>query len=248
MRVVEREPPARGARSRRATGAPRGRRAAARASRADVWGVPGARPPALAHPVRRPGRAARRRARRRAGVGARQAGASSAARPTRCVVRGEVVEREVVELAGEGERRVLVLAVVVVRGERWTVGTTHLALRPGRRRASSSARRCTSLITRPGPWVLAGDLNLEPPDVAPIADRARLRPARRPAHPLRAPRPRRAASTTSSRRAARSTASGVDEAAGERPPGGLGRPVTCATSRRARRPRNSYLRSASPRA
>jgi endonuclease/exonuclease/phosphatase family metal-dependent hydrolase len=84
------------------------------------------------------------------------------------VVRGEVVEREVVTLAGEGEHRVLVLAVVVVNGERWTVGTAHLALRPAV--AREQLREALHLvITRPGPWVLAGDLNLEPPDVELIA-------------------------------------------------------------------------------
>jgi len=84
------------------------------------------------------------------------------------VVRGEVVEREVVELAGQGERRVLAFAVVVAGGERWTVGTTHLALRPPTAR-EQLAEAMHLLITRPGPWVLAGDLNLEPPDVVPIA-------------------------------------------------------------------------------
>jgi endonuclease/exonuclease/phosphatase family metal-dependent hydrolase len=85
------------------------------------------------------------------------------------VVRGEVVEREVAELAGEGERRVLVLATMAVRGERWTVGTTHLSLR--RAVAQAQLREALHLvITRPGPWVLAGDLNLEPSDVAAIAE------------------------------------------------------------------------------
>ena len=84
------------------------------------------------------------------------------------VVRGEVVEREVVTLTGEGERRVLVLAVVVADGERWTVGTTHLALRPAVAR-QQLAEALHLVITQPGPWVLLGDLNLEPPDVAPIA-------------------------------------------------------------------------------
>ena len=85
------------------------------------------------------------------------------------VVRGEVVEREVVELAGDGERRVLVFAVVVVDGERWTIGTTHLALRKAVARAQLS-EALHLLITRPGPWVLAGDLNLEPPDAGPVAE------------------------------------------------------------------------------
>jgi endonuclease/exonuclease/phosphatase family metal-dependent hydrolase len=85
------------------------------------------------------------------------------------VVRGEVVEREVVALAGDGERRVLVLAMVVVGGERWTVGTTHLALRAEVAR-EQLAEALHLLITRPGPWVLAGDLNLEPDDVASVSD------------------------------------------------------------------------------
>jgi endonuclease/exonuclease/phosphatase family metal-dependent hydrolase len=84
------------------------------------------------------------------------------------VVRGEVVEGEVVVLAGEGERRVLALAAVVVDGERWTVGTTHLALRPAVATAQLG-EALHLLITRPGPWVLAGDLNLEPDQAAPIA-------------------------------------------------------------------------------
>jgi endonuclease/exonuclease/phosphatase family metal-dependent hydrolase len=64
---------------------------------------------------------------------------------------------------------VLVLAVVVVAGERWTVGTAHLGLQPTVAR-SQLATALEALTTRPAPWVLAGDLNLEPPDVAPIAD------------------------------------------------------------------------------
>ncbi|MFL6204252.1 MAG: endonuclease/exonuclease/phosphatase family protein [Acidimicrobiales bacterium] len=85
------------------------------------------------------------------------------------IVRGEVVEREVVELAGEGELRVLALAVVVVGGRRWTVGTTHLALRPAVAR-EQLAETLHLLITRPGPWVLVGDLNLEPVDVNEVAE------------------------------------------------------------------------------
>jgi endonuclease/exonuclease/phosphatase family metal-dependent hydrolase len=84
------------------------------------------------------------------------------------VVRGEAVEQEVAALAGEGERRLLVFAVIVVDGERWTVGTTHLALRPPVAR-EQLREALHLLITRPGPWVLVGDLNLEPPDVVPIA-------------------------------------------------------------------------------
>jgi endonuclease/exonuclease/phosphatase family metal-dependent hydrolase len=85
------------------------------------------------------------------------------------LVRGEVVEREVIELAGDGERRVVALAVVAVRGERWTVGTTHLALRSDVAR-EQLGEALHLLITRPGPWVLAGDLNLEPSDAGSVAD------------------------------------------------------------------------------
>jgi endonuclease/exonuclease/phosphatase family metal-dependent hydrolase len=84
------------------------------------------------------------------------------------LVRGEVIEREVIDLAGEGERRVLALAVVGVRGERWTVGTTHLALRTPVARAQLR-EALHLLITRPGPWVLVGDLNLEAEDVGEVA-------------------------------------------------------------------------------
>lgn len=84
------------------------------------------------------------------------------------VVGGEVVEREVVALSGAGERRVLVLAVVVVDGQRWTVGSTHLALQPATAR-EQLAGSLEVLTTRPAPWVLAGDLNLEPTDVEPVA-------------------------------------------------------------------------------
>ncbi len=84
------------------------------------------------------------------------------------VVRGEVVEREVEVLPGAGERRVLVMAVLVVDGARWTVGTTHLALHPAVAREQLGVA-LDALTTRPSPWVLVGDLNLEPPGVAPIA-------------------------------------------------------------------------------
>ena len=227
MRVVEREPPARRAGPGRATGAPSGDRAPARPGRRRV-GLPGARPPARAHPVRGSGRSSWAR---------RWAASSCGARPSACcwggqanalVVRGEVVEREVVTLAGEGERRVLVLAVVVVRGERWTVGTTHLSLRPAVAR-EQVGEALHLLITRPGPWVLAGDLNLEPPDVASRRRAARLRPARRagdplsPPHPDAPPRPRAHQGLLGHRERGA-------EAPRQRPPGRLGRPVAAVTA------------------
>ena len=59
------------------------------------------------------------------------------------VVRGEVVEREVIALAGEGERRVLVLASVAVAGWRWIVGDDPPRASAGRGRVDQLARRCT---------------------------------------------------------------------------------------------------------
>ena len=83
-----------------------------------------------------------------------------------------------------------------MRNERWTVGTTHLALRKEVARGQLD-EALSLVITRPGPWILAGDLNLEPTDVAPIADEhgfdllhgpfthsARRRPTRRLDHIL----------------------------------------------------------------
>ena len=116
------------------------------------------------------------------------------------VVRGEVVEREVVELAGEGERRVLVLAVVVVDGERWTVGTTHLALRPAVG-ARAAPRGAAPPDHPPGP--LGAGRRPQPRAARRRTDRrgARLRPARTARSPTPPAARRPAASTTSSRRA-----------------------------------------------
>jgi endonuclease/exonuclease/phosphatase family metal-dependent hydrolase len=49
------------------------------------------------------------------------------------------------------------------------VGTTHLSLQPAVAR-EQVGEALSLLITRPGPWVLVGDLNLEPPDVEPLAE------------------------------------------------------------------------------
>ena len=139
MRIVTREPPARRARSRRPAGALR----AVRGASARPWPPTCGRFQELDH---------RRWRTRFADQGEQLADALDGelvwalakrvflgGQANALSVRGEVVEREVVELAGEGERRVLVLAVVVVGGERWTVGTTHLALRPAV--AARAARR-----------------------------------------------------------------------------------------------------------
>jgi endonuclease/exonuclease/phosphatase family metal-dependent hydrolase len=87
------------------------------------------------------------------------------------VVRGEVLEHDVVELPGEGERRVAVVASVGSSGRRFTVATTHLALDPAvARRQLRTA--LSALGERPKPWVLAGDLNLLPAQVARLAEAA----------------------------------------------------------------------------
>lgn len=85
------------------------------------------------------------------------------------VVKGAVVEREVVVLPKAGERRVLVLAVVVVDGARWTVGNTHLTLRRSKARGQLDVA-LGALTTRPAPWVLVGDLNLPAAAVEPVAE------------------------------------------------------------------------------
>jgi endonuclease/exonuclease/phosphatase family metal-dependent hydrolase len=87
------------------------------------------------------------------------------------VVRGEVLESDVVVLPGTGERRVAVVASVVVAGQRWSVATTHLALDPAVARHQLEVS-LDALADRPKPWVLVGDLNLLPDQVQPVAERS----------------------------------------------------------------------------
>jgi endonuclease/exonuclease/phosphatase family metal-dependent hydrolase len=84
------------------------------------------------------------------------------------VVRGEVVSREVLRLAGPGERRVAIVATVAIDGERWSVATTHLSLEPKVAAAQLEAI-LDVLVERPMPQVLLGDLNLRPERVGPMA-------------------------------------------------------------------------------
>ena len=87
------------------------------------------------------------------------------------VVRGQVDSREVLLLPGPGERRIAVLAHVVVNDAPWTVATTHLSLDP----ATADRQLDTTLYAlaaRPRPRVLVGDLNLRPERVALVAARA----------------------------------------------------------------------------
>jgi len=76
------------------------------------------------------------------------------------LVRGEVLESDVVSLPGRGERRVAVVASVVVAGQRWSVATTHLSLQPAIARRQLHVT-FEALEGRPKPWVLVGDLNLQ---------------------------------------------------------------------------------------
>jgi len=85
------------------------------------------------------------------------------------VVRGEIVKRDVVRLPGPGERRVVALAEVVVGGDRWSVGCTHLSLDPGVAVLQLHAI-LDALAGWPAPRVLAGDLNLRTERVAQVAD------------------------------------------------------------------------------
>ncbi len=94
-------------------------------------------------------------------VWARAKGWLWASQANALVVRGEVVSRRVLALPGPGERRVAILATVVVGGERWSVATTHLSLEP---RVAVRQLEVTldALAELPGPHVLLGDLNLLP--------------------------------------------------------------------------------------
>jgi endonuclease/exonuclease/phosphatase family metal-dependent hydrolase len=87
------------------------------------------------------------------------------------VVRGEVLEHDVVTLPGGGEKRVAVVASVGVAGGRWSVATTHLSLDPAVARRQLRVA-LGALASRPKPWVLAGDLNLLPAQVQRLAEAA----------------------------------------------------------------------------
>ena len=112
------------------------------------------------------------------------------------VVRGEVGTPEVLLLPGPGERRIAIVAQVVVDDAPWSVATTHLALHPvvADRQLETVL---DALAARPRPRVLIGDLNLRPERVALVAARtgftllegpptvnARTRPDRRVDHVL----------------------------------------------------------------
>lgn len=87
------------------------------------------------------------------------------------IVRGEVLESDVVVLPAAGERRVAAVASITVAGQRWSVATTHLSLDPVGARAQLRVV-LDALAERAKPWVLVGDLNLLPEQVAPLAHAA----------------------------------------------------------------------------
>lgn len=94
-----------------------------------------------------------------------------AAQGNALVVRGRIVESDVVRLPGGGERRVAALALVVVRGKRWSVATAHLSLDHA---IAQRQLRATldALADHPEPRVLMGDLNLVPALVEPMTSAA----------------------------------------------------------------------------
>lgn len=91
-----------------------------------------------------------------------------AAQGNALVVRGKVLTHEVLTLGGPGERRVAIVATVVVREEQWSIAATHLSLEPlvAARQLESTLDALSRL---PGPRVLVGDLNLRPERVEPAA-------------------------------------------------------------------------------
>jgi len=92
-----------------------------------------------------------------------------AAQANALVVRGDVVDKQVLRLPGPGERRVAIVAALVVRGAQWSVATTHLSLEP-RVAVRQLETTLDVLAERSGPHVLVGDLNLRPERVHPIAE------------------------------------------------------------------------------
>lgn len=82
------------------------------------------------------------------------------------VVAGAVVATETVPLGGTREPRALLVAEVELRGQRWTIGCTHLSRRIGLA-GRQLVRVFDALAEHPGPRVLVGDLNLAPSRVLP---------------------------------------------------------------------------------
>jgi endonuclease/exonuclease/phosphatase family metal-dependent hydrolase len=107
------------------------------------------------------------------------------------VVRGRVVDAEVVGLSGTSEPRVVVVAEVEVHDRRWTVACTHLSR--DREFAVEQLRVVLdALSARPAPRVLLGDLNLQLAEFGPVAAAAGYEVVDGPAtHSTRRRRPTR---------------------------------------------------------
>jgi endonuclease/exonuclease/phosphatase family metal-dependent hydrolase len=106
--------------------------------------------------------------------------------------RGDIDEFETIELPGRAgeERRIALLARVRLAGATVSVACTHLQHRGGGAREQLAAT-LEMLVGRPAPRVVAGDFNLDPPDVEPIlADRGFTAAPSGPTSPARAPRRR----------------------------------------------------------
>lgn len=108
------------------------------------------------------------------------------------LVRGRVLDHVVHPLGGPGERRVALLARVVVRGTEVTVVSTHLQNRRSDGPSTAPAQLeelVQELSGWPEPWALMGDLNLRAATVEPILGRAGLTPLHSsPTFPSDAPR------------------------------------------------------------
>jgi len=113
------------------------------------------------------------------------------------VVRGRVLEHDVIDLprAPEREPRAAIVARVAVRGMEVSVAVTHLQHWPKRHRhlahdAPEQLRAVLdALVALPTPRVLLGDLNLGPPAVAPIlAETGFVLAEHGPTYPADAPR------------------------------------------------------------
>lgn len=94
-----------------------------------------------------------------------------AAQANALVVRGEILDADVVRLPGRGEARVAALAVVEVHGERWSVATTHLSLDSAVAEGQLAAT-LDALAEHPEPRVVLGDFNLDPAVVRPCVSEA----------------------------------------------------------------------------
>ncbi|MSO78582.1 MAG: hypothetical protein EXQ79_03145 [Acidimicrobiia bacterium] len=114
------------------------------------------------------------------------------------IVRGEIIDDEIVRLPGSGTKqqpRVAILARVEVQGITLTVAVTHLQHHPKRlhdlpNEAPDQLRALLEqLSARPGPHVLIGDFNMQPPRAEPILTAAGYAVAATgPAYPAEQPK------------------------------------------------------------